>query len=84
MEKTYLYNLKWTTAKDFAASLSIQSDELEDLLERAKGAMDKLVSTDGQSELHRCPEHSIPHHRYEKEGRVWYAHRVGNEWCRER
>lgn len=84
MEKTYLYNLKWTAAKSFAASLSIQSDELEDLPERARGVMDKLVSTNGQSEQHRCQEHGIPYQPYEKEGRVWYAHNAGNEWCREK
>jgi hypothetical protein len=34
---------------------------------------------------HWCEEHNCDFNRYEKNGRVWYSHRVGNtkEWCRE-
>jgi hypothetical protein len=34
---------------------------------------------------HWCEEHTCDFNRYEKNGRVWYSHRVGNtkEWCRE-
>ena len=40
-------------------------------------------STAGQSE-HYCAEHQTEFKRYEKEGRVWYAHKAGQKWCREK
>ena len=30
-----------------------------------------------------CPVHGVPFKRYEKEGKVWYAHKHGDEWCNE-
>ena len=33
---------------------------------------------------HHCAEHGVGFRRYEKEGRAWYAHKAGGEWCRER
>ena len=41
-------------------------------------------STTAQSE-HHCVEHGVEFKRYEKEGKVWYAHKAyNNKWCRER
>jgi len=39
-------------------------------------------TSNGQSE-HYCQEHQTEFRRYEKEGRVWYAHKAGQKWCRE-
>ena len=41
------------------------------------------------AELHEEPctvraEHGVEFKRYEKEGRVWYAHKAGQKWCREK
>ena len=36
----------------------------------------------GQSE-HYCQEHQAEFKQYEKEGRMWYAHKAGQKWCRE-
>ena len=33
---------------------------------------------------HYCQQHGAPFQRYEKEGRVWYAHKAGEKWCKER
>lgn len=33
---------------------------------------------------HYCQEHKTEFKRYEKEGRVWYAHKNGQKWCREK
>ncbi len=33
---------------------------------------------------HYCQEHQTEFKRYEKEGRVWYAHKAGQKWCREK
>ena len=28
-----------------------------------------------------CPIHKCEMKRWDKDGRVWYSHKVGNEWC---
>ncbi len=33
---------------------------------------------------HYCQEHQTEYRRFEKDGRVWYSHRAGNQWCREK
>ena len=33
---------------------------------------------------HYCQEHQTEYNRYEKDGRVWYSHKVGNIWCKEK
>ncbi len=93
MERAFMYNLKWTTPKGFAASLTIQSDDLDELMEKAKGAMEKLVTANGHNgngaaqaspPEHFCHEHQAAFKRYEKDGRAWWAHKAGNKWCREK
>ncbi len=39
MDKTYMLNLKWTTLKGFAASLTIQEDDLDALKTKSAQAM---------------------------------------------
>ena len=35
---------------------------------------------------HHCQEHDVPFQRYEKQGKVWYSHRItgSDDWCREK
>ena len=33
---------------------------------------------------HYCNEHGAEFKRYEKEGRVWYSHKSGDKWCKEK
>jgi hypothetical protein len=33
---------------------------------------------------HYCQEHRTEYNRYGKDGRVWYSHKVGNKWCKEK
>ena len=49
----------------------------------ANGTAKAGDTTTGQSE-HYCQEHKTEFKRYEKEGRVWYAHKAGQKWCREK
>jgi hypothetical protein len=37
-----------------------------------------------QTPEHYCQAHQTEYKRYERDGRVWYSHRVGNQWCKER
>ncbi len=32
---------------------------------------------------HFCQEHHVPFRKFEKEGKVWYAHKNGDKWCNE-
>ena len=41
-------------------------------------------SANGSTLDHHCQEHSSAFQRYEKGSQVWYAHKQGQEWCRER
>ena len=40
--------------------------------------------SNGTVQAHYCSEHGIEYCRYEKENQVWYAHKSGNSWCREK
>ena len=33
---------------------------------------------------HWCTEHNTEFRKYSRDGRTWYAHRAGNQWCKER
>ena len=39
--------------------------------------------SNGDSPTHYCQEHSVAFQKYQKEGRIWYSHKNGNEWCKE-
>ena len=43
----------------------------------------KAENTTTEQTEHYCQEHQIEFKRYEKEGRMWYAHKAGQKWCRE-
>ena len=38
----------------------------------------------GGTSSHYCFEHGMNFQRYEKGSQVWYAHKQGQEWCKER
>ena len=44
----------------------------------------KAEDTTTEQSKHYCQEHQTEFKRYEKEGRVWYAHKAGQKWCREK
>ena len=44
----------------------------------------KAEDTTTQQSEHYCQEHQTDFKLYEKEGRVWYAHKAGQKWCREK
>ncbi len=41
-------------------------------------------SANGGTSDHHCQEHSTAFQRYEKGSQVWYAHKNGEKWCKER
>jgi hypothetical protein len=38
-------------------------------------------SSNESSETHLCPIHNVAMKRWEKDGRVWYSHKNGDNWC---
>ena len=43
-----------------------------------------IIALRALAPAHYCQQHGCEYKRYEKDGRVWYSHRVGNQWCREK
>lgn len=35
----------------------------------------------GHHEINWCPIHQVQMKRWEKNGRTWYSHKAGDEWC---
>jgi hypothetical protein len=33
---------------------------------------------------HWCAEHNTEFRKYSRDGRTWYSHRAGNQWCKEK
>jgi hypothetical protein len=38
-------------------------------------------SSNGGQKTSWCPIHNVEMKRWEKNGRVWYSHKSGDEWC---
>ena len=51
---------------------------------QASGGAAKAENTTTEQSKHYCQEHQTEFKRYEKEGRVWYAHKAGQKWCKEK
>ena len=47
-------------------------------------ATNGTAKTEASTAGHYCAEHQTEFKRFEKEGRVWYAHKAGQKWCREK
>ena len=41
-------------------------------------------NANGGTSNHYCQEHSTDFQRYKKGSQVWYAHKQGDKWCKER
>ena len=39
------------------------------------------TSANGGNQASWCPIHNMEMKRWEKDGRVWFSHKVGDEWC---
>jgi hypothetical protein len=39
------------------------------------------TSTNRGNQASWCPIHNMEMKRWEKDGRVWFSHKVGDEWC---
>ena len=50
---------------------------------QASNGSAKAENTTTEQNEHYCQEHQTEYKRYEKEGRVWYSHKVGSNWCKE-
>ncbi len=60
-----------------------QATLYQDLGQQLRTLWTVKANGSGQSE-HHCQEHQTEFKKYEKEGRVWYAHRAGEKWCKEK
>ena len=76
-EATLTAQDKWTEAQ--ASLYQELGHQLKALWTAKNGG-----SANGNTSDHYCQEHGTAFQRYEKEGRIWYAHKHGEKWCKER
>jgi hypothetical protein len=72
----------WHTAQ--AALYTELGQQLKALWSANGNGSQQATGTAPQQTAHYCQQHQTEYKRYEKEGRLWYAHKDGQKWCRER
>jgi hypothetical protein len=60
-----------------ASKAHAEADDWEELGGNHKETLTPVPS-------HYCQAHQCQYKRYEKDGKVWWSHRQGNGWCKER
>lgn len=50
------------------------------LSQRSSNSQGKAPESENQNP--RCSIHNVPMRRWEKNGKVWYAHKADDHWCR--
>jgi hypothetical protein len=85
------WNTHYFTPEGFVCQLTLRADNGMDLLERANAALAFLLahgyspSDNNHNGKDRkwCPIHQCEMRRREKEGQVWYSHKLEDGgWCR--
>ena len=80
-EGTVNANENWRAAQ---AQLYADLGQQLKALWTANGNGDTNSNSQESTPEHYCHEHGTEFKRYEKEGRVWYSHRFGDAWCKEK
>lgn len=47
-----------------------------------KSSNSQVKVPESKDEAPRCSIHDVPMRRWEKNGKVWYAHKENDHWCR--
>jgi hypothetical protein len=106
IESPASWNTRYLDPSGFECQLTLRGETGQELLERAQGAINFLLSVgcvpaaNGKSTNHHastpeqsqpngnngndrsfCPIHSCTMRKWEKDGRVWFSHKVGDQWC---
>lgn len=88
------WNVRYVTADGFEAQLTLRGENGTQVLDRAAIALKHLVEqgglpTGGKSNGNGatnpaafCTIHNVTMKRHEKDGQIWYSHKVGEDYCR--
>lgn len=85
------WNTRYITPEGFVCQITLRADSGKDLLERANAALAFLLdhgyspsdNNHNGKDSKWCPIHQCALYRREKDGKVWYSHRLDEGgWCR--
>jgi len=86
------WNTSYVTPEGFTCRITLRGDNGKDLLEKAGTALSFLIEhgytpditnhRNGKGEGKQCQIHKCQMKRYEKDGKVWFSHKLENgSWC---
>jgi len=92
------WNTRYISKQGFECQLTLRADDPMQLLKLANEIMAKMVEAGIQPAVGNghasngetaqgdnpawCAIHGCEMKRHEKDGKVWYSHKVGDKWCR--
>ncbi len=93
LEAPASWNTRYITPGGFVCQITLRGENGKDLLERAGVALaylaehqclpDTSFHKNGNGESKQCPIHHCEMKKREKDGKVWYSHRMEDGgWCR--
>lgn len=93
-----VWTIRYLDPSGFECQLSLEASSGSDVLKKARGAVEYLKETqcspilrvptiplskvNDNDEVHRCLLHNVPMKRWEKNGKIWHAHKFEDHWCR--
>jgi len=80
-ERTVNPNENWQAAQ---AQLYVDLGQQLKTLWSSNGNGHRIDGYSDSASDHYCQEHSVEFKKYEKGSQVWYAHKAGQNWCREK
>lgn len=92
------WNTLYVTQDGYRCQLTLRGETGQEVLEKAQAALEYLAERGSkpQNYNHRytykngrngsdtpiCPIHQTEMRRWEKDGKVWYSHKVDGQWCK--
>lgn len=87
------WNTLYITPEGFSCQLTLRAETGQDVIEKAQAALAFLANqgcrpkgskrrSSKRKDTRWCPIHNCEMRRWEKNGKVWYSHKVNGEWCK--
>jgi len=86
------WNVRYTSTQGFDCQLTLRGVDAGEVLRLANELMTRMAAAgvngrangNAGEETRMCAIHNEPMQRREKDGKVWYSHKVDDKWCRGR
>jgi hypothetical protein len=98
LDTSAIWSVRFIDPSGYECQLSLDARTGIDALNKAQLAIEKLkeikcspvlraasitaTKSSDKDEDHQCPIHDVVMRRWEKNGKVWYAHKFNDHWCR--